>query len=170
MQADFDCCIANIITTVNVNSKKAAFNTSQNISSASSTSFKVYKRHMDDQKKLPGGLFESSKQLQIFKNNFKTAMHGQSHWKQILHIMTKSGIKFILTDFMLIDEADLKGAHTKRSPEESTATKTCILHFGSHLLIPSRPQCKLLPMTMRQMVQLYCTIFFVNIPARQSQS
>eukprot|EP00957_Ditylum_brightwellii_P136557 10413679-Ditylum_brightwellii.AAC.1 len=63
MQADFDCCIAKIITVVKVNNKKAAFNASQNVSSASTTSFKVYKRHMGDQEKLPGGLFESSKQL-----------------------------------------------------------------------------------------------------------
>eukprot|EP00957_Ditylum_brightwellii_P073965 5620279-Ditylum_brightwellii.AAC.1 len=55
MRADFNCCIAKIITTVNVNNKKAAFNTSQSVSSTSDTSFEVYKRHMDDQEKLPGG-------------------------------------------------------------------------------------------------------------------
>eukprot|EP00957_Ditylum_brightwellii_P100096 7628160-Ditylum_brightwellii.AAC.1 len=92
MQAEFDCHIAKIITAVNVNNKKAAFNTSQSVSSTSSTSFKAYKRHMYDQEKFPRGLFESSKQLQIFKHNFKITMHGQSHWKQILHIVTKSGV------------------------------------------------------------------------------
>eukprot|EP00957_Ditylum_brightwellii_P158330 12051956-Ditylum_brightwellii.AAC.1 len=71
MQADFDHHIAKIITAVNINSKKAAFNASQSILSTSSTSFEVYKRHMDDQEKLLGGLFESSKQLQIFKHNLK---------------------------------------------------------------------------------------------------
>eukprot|EP00957_Ditylum_brightwellii_P066265 5029313-Ditylum_brightwellii.AAC.2 len=55
MQANFDCCIAKIITAVNISSKKAAFNTSQSVLSTSSTSFKVYKRNMDDQEKLPGG-------------------------------------------------------------------------------------------------------------------
>eukprot|EP00957_Ditylum_brightwellii_P080687 6136630-Ditylum_brightwellii.AAC.1 len=53
MQVDFACCIAKIITVVNINSKKAAFNTSQNVSSTSSTSFEVYKRHIDNQEKLP---------------------------------------------------------------------------------------------------------------------
>eukprot|EP00957_Ditylum_brightwellii_P005646 431086-Ditylum_brightwellii.AAC.1 len=110
MQADFDHLIAKIITTVNMNNKKAAFSTFQSVSSASSTSFEVYKRHMENQEKIPGGLFESSKQIQIFKHNFKIAMHGQSHWKQTLHIVTKSGVKFILTNFMRIDEADLKEA------------------------------------------------------------
>eukprot|EP00957_Ditylum_brightwellii_P188717 14365305-Ditylum_brightwellii.AAC.1 len=37
--------------------------------------------------------------------------------------MTKSGVKFILTNFMLIDEADLKDAQRKRSQEGSTAAK-----------------------------------------------
>eukprot|EP00957_Ditylum_brightwellii_P065805 4991587-Ditylum_brightwellii.AAC.1 len=37
--------------------------------------------------------------------------------------MTKSGVKFILTNFMLIDEADLKEVQRKRSQEESTAAK-----------------------------------------------
>eukprot|EP00957_Ditylum_brightwellii_P062963 4778565-Ditylum_brightwellii.AAC.1 len=123
MQADFDCCIAKIITAVNFSNKKAAFNASQSIASASITSFEAYKRHMDDQEKLSGGLFESSKQLQIFKHNFKIAMHGQSYWKQILHIVTKSSVKFILTNFMIIDEANLNKAQKKRSPEESTAAK-----------------------------------------------
>eukprot|EP00957_Ditylum_brightwellii_P173008 13171759-Ditylum_brightwellii.AAC.1 len=50
-------------------------------------------------------------------------MHGQSHWKQILHIVTKSGIKFILTNFMLIDGADFKEVQKNRSPEESTTAK-----------------------------------------------
>eukprot|EP00957_Ditylum_brightwellii_P079683 6059071-Ditylum_brightwellii.AAC.1 len=65
-----------IITTVNLSNKKAASSVSQSLASASSASFEAYKRHMDDYEKLPGGLFESSKQLQIFKHNFKIAMHG----------------------------------------------------------------------------------------------
>eukprot|EP00957_Ditylum_brightwellii_P058593 4443719-Ditylum_brightwellii.AAC.1 len=59
MQADFDRRIAKIITAVNMNNKKAFFSTSQSISFTSSTSFEVYKSHMDDQEKLPGGLLES---------------------------------------------------------------------------------------------------------------
>eukprot|EP00957_Ditylum_brightwellii_P101557 7740049-Ditylum_brightwellii.AAC.1 len=42
---------------------------------------------MDGQEKLPGGLFESLKQLQIFKYNFKIAMHRRSCWRQVLHIV-----------------------------------------------------------------------------------
>eukprot|EP00957_Ditylum_brightwellii_P027826 2103735-Ditylum_brightwellii.AAC.1 len=75
-----------------MNNKKASLSTSQSVSSASITSFKVYKRHMNDQEKLTGGLFESSKQLQIFKHDVNIAMHGQSHWKQMLHIVTKSSV------------------------------------------------------------------------------
>ena len=123
MQADFDRRIAKIITAVNQNTKRAGVSANHSVSSASSNFFETYKRNMDDQEKLPGGLFESSKQLQIFTHDFKIAMHGRLHWKKILHIMTKSGVKFILTDFMLIDEADLKEAQRKRTQEESTAAK-----------------------------------------------
>eukprot|EP00957_Ditylum_brightwellii_P183415 13971362-Ditylum_brightwellii.AAC.1 len=59
MQSDFDCRIAKIITVVNLSNKKAAFSASQSITSASSTSFEAYNRHMGNQEKLPaGGLFE----------------------------------------------------------------------------------------------------------------
>eukprot|EP00957_Ditylum_brightwellii_P149538 11387797-Ditylum_brightwellii.AAC.1 len=37
--------------------------------------------------------------------------------------MTKSGVKFILTNFMLIDEVDLNKVQKKHSPEESTTAK-----------------------------------------------
>eukprot|EP00957_Ditylum_brightwellii_P082444 6268307-Ditylum_brightwellii.AAC.1 len=50
-------------------------------------------------------------------------MHGQDHWKQILQINTTEGVKDILTNFMLIDEDDLKGAKLKHSPKEATAAK-----------------------------------------------
>eukprot|EP00957_Ditylum_brightwellii_P036525 2766505-Ditylum_brightwellii.AAC.1 len=65
---------------------------------------------------------------------------------------------------------------TSRKRKENTLLrnpppqKTCISCFRSHLRVPSRPQCNLLLVTMRHMVQLYCTIFFVNTPAQQSQS
>eukprot|EP00957_Ditylum_brightwellii_P139440 10627110-Ditylum_brightwellii.AAC.1 len=50
-------------------------------------------------------------------------MHGQAHWKQIFQISITESIKDILTNFMLIDENDLKGARLKHSPEEATAAK-----------------------------------------------
>eukprot|EP00957_Ditylum_brightwellii_P196265 14953488-Ditylum_brightwellii.AAC.1 len=69
----------------------------------------MYKRNMDNQEKLSGSLFKSSKKLQIFKHDFNIAMHGRAHWRQILLIMTAKGVKDILTNLMLINEADLKG-------------------------------------------------------------
>eukprot|EP00957_Ditylum_brightwellii_P032616 2471962-Ditylum_brightwellii.AAC.1 len=77
---------------------------------------------MDDQDKLPGGLFESEKQIQIFKHDFKVVMHGRSNWRQILKINTTKGIKDILTDFMLIEEDNLKGACIKCTPVEKVTT------------------------------------------------
>eukprot|EP00957_Ditylum_brightwellii_P096077 7319963-Ditylum_brightwellii.AAC.1 len=71
MQANFDHCIAKIISFVNKNTKRAGVSTNQSVSSASSNFYKTYKRNMDDQEKLLGGLFESSKQLQIFKHDFR---------------------------------------------------------------------------------------------------
>eukprot|EP00957_Ditylum_brightwellii_P176650 13454987-Ditylum_brightwellii.AAC.1 len=50
-------------------------------------------------------------------------MHGQAYWKQILQINTTEGVKDILTDFMLIDENDLKGARIKHSTKEASAAK-----------------------------------------------
>eukprot|EP00957_Ditylum_brightwellii_P072437 5504932-Ditylum_brightwellii.AAC.1 len=61
MQVDFDCRITKIISTVNVNNKRAGVSSNQSVSSASSNIYETYKRNMDDQEKLPGGLFESSK-------------------------------------------------------------------------------------------------------------
>eukprot|EP00957_Ditylum_brightwellii_P068999 5237452-Ditylum_brightwellii.AAC.1 len=65
---------------------------------------------MDNQDKIPGGLFESAKQTQIFKHNFKVMMHGRSNWCQILKINKTKGVRAILTDFMLIEEDNLKEA------------------------------------------------------------
>eukprot|EP00957_Ditylum_brightwellii_P089385 6806176-Ditylum_brightwellii.AAC.1 len=50
--------------------------------------------------------------------------------------MTKSGVKFILTNFMLIDEADLKEAHTKRSLKESTAAKNMYIVLWKSFVCP----------------------------------
>eukprot|EP00957_Ditylum_brightwellii_P012200 921665-Ditylum_brightwellii.AAC.1 len=53
MQADFDCHIAKIISTVNMNNKRAGVSANQSVSSASSNIYEIYKRNMDDQEKLP---------------------------------------------------------------------------------------------------------------------
>eukprot|EP00957_Ditylum_brightwellii_P173562 13214712-Ditylum_brightwellii.AAC.1 len=76
MQANFDCCIAKIISAVNLNNKKLS---AHSVFFTSVTSFEMYKRNMDDQEKLPHGLFESSKQLQFFKHDLNIAMHRRSH-------------------------------------------------------------------------------------------
>eukprot|EP00957_Ditylum_brightwellii_P111181 8477618-Ditylum_brightwellii.AAC.1 len=60
---------------------------------SSKYSYKTHKRNMGNQEKLPGGLFESAKQIQIFKHDFKLAMHRRSHWHQILKINTAKGVK-----------------------------------------------------------------------------
>eukprot|EP00957_Ditylum_brightwellii_P047418 3601864-Ditylum_brightwellii.AAC.2 len=88
---------------------------------SSKSSYKTYKRNMDNQDKIPSGLFESAKQIQIFKHNFKVGMHERSNWHQIIKINTSKGVKDILTNFMLIEEDDLKGACIKRTPKKKFA-------------------------------------------------
>eukprot|EP00957_Ditylum_brightwellii_P126346 9631807-Ditylum_brightwellii.AAC.2 len=80
VQAKFNLCIAKIISAVNLNTKKAA----KHLPSPSISLFDLHKHNQDNQEKLLGSLFESSKQLQVFKHNFKIAMHRQAHWKQTL--------------------------------------------------------------------------------------
>eukprot|EP00957_Ditylum_brightwellii_P026390 1996315-Ditylum_brightwellii.AAC.1 len=58
MQADFDCRITKIIAAVNENTKRAGVSANQSVSSASSNFYETYKCNMDNQEKLPGGLFE----------------------------------------------------------------------------------------------------------------
>eukprot|EP00957_Ditylum_brightwellii_P104408 7951890-Ditylum_brightwellii.AAC.1 len=72
VQVKFNLCIAKIISIVGVNTKKAA----KHSSSSSISLFELHKRNKDDQEKLPCGPFESSKQLQVFKHDFKVAIHG----------------------------------------------------------------------------------------------
>eukprot|EP00957_Ditylum_brightwellii_P127153 9694773-Ditylum_brightwellii.AAC.1 len=76
---------------------------------------------MDNQEKLSGGLFESAKQIQIFKHDFKVVMHGKSQWHQILKINTAKGVKDVLTNSMLIEGDNLKGACIKRTPDKKVA-------------------------------------------------
>eukprot|EP00957_Ditylum_brightwellii_P128154 9774809-Ditylum_brightwellii.AAC.1 len=116
LQANLDCCIVKIISVVNVNTKKAA----KNSPSPLITLFELHKYNQDNQEKLPGSLFESSKQLQVFKHDFKVAVYGQVHWRQILQINTAKDTKDILTNFLLIDEQDLKRARLKHSPDKAT--------------------------------------------------
>eukprot|EP00957_Ditylum_brightwellii_P147867 11259812-Ditylum_brightwellii.AAC.1 len=59
--------------------------------SSSKSLYKTYKRIMDNQDKLPGGFFESAKQIQIFNYDFKVVMHGRSNWHQTLKIKTSKG-------------------------------------------------------------------------------
>eukprot|EP00957_Ditylum_brightwellii_P058028 4400550-Ditylum_brightwellii.AAC.1 len=133
MQAGFDHWIAKNISAVNMNNKKLS---AHSVLSTSVTSFEMYKRNMDGQEKLPGGLFESSEQLQIFKHNFKIAMHGRSHWRQVLHIMTAKGIKEILTNFMLIDVANLVQARLNCTPEEKMVVKNMYIALWKSFVQP----------------------------------
>eukprot|EP00957_Ditylum_brightwellii_P178826 13621474-Ditylum_brightwellii.AAC.1 len=70
---------------------------------------------MDDQEKLPSRHFESA------KHDFKVAMHRRSNWHQILKINTSKGVKVILTNFMLIEEENFKGACIQRTPNKKVA-------------------------------------------------
>eukprot|EP00957_Ditylum_brightwellii_P084306 6410338-Ditylum_brightwellii.AAC.1 len=121
MQDCDDKRIAGIISGVNISTKKYHSTASMASTSSSRSSYETYKRNMDNQEKLPGGLFESAKQIQIFKHNFNVTMHRRSHWCQILKINTAKGVKDVLTDFMLIEEDDLKGACIKRTPDKNVA-------------------------------------------------
>eukprot|EP00957_Ditylum_brightwellii_P184156 14026984-Ditylum_brightwellii.AAC.1 len=75
-------------------------------------------------------------QLQVFKHVFKVAMHGQAQWKQIMQTNTTEGIKNILTDFILIDKDDLKGARLKHSPNEATAAKNMYIALWKSFACP----------------------------------
>eukprot|EP00957_Ditylum_brightwellii_P187066 14246921-Ditylum_brightwellii.AAC.1 len=60
LQANFDHCIAKIISAVNANTKKAA----KHLPSSLISLYKLHKHNQDNQEKLSRGFFESSKQLQ----------------------------------------------------------------------------------------------------------
>eukprot|EP00957_Ditylum_brightwellii_P089211 6793943-Ditylum_brightwellii.AAC.1 len=115
-----------------MNTKKA----DKHLPSSLISLFDLHKHNQDNQEKLLGGPFESSKQLYIFKHGFKVAMHVQAHWKQIIRISTAEGIKDILTNFMLIDENNLKGTRLKRSPEEATAAKNIYIVLWKSFACP----------------------------------
>eukprot|EP00957_Ditylum_brightwellii_P133561 10183213-Ditylum_brightwellii.AAC.1 len=102
IEASFDCHIADIIVAVNAKAQKPLQSTS------TKTKYEPHKRDLGDQEKLPGGLFESAKQLQIFKHNFKIAAHSMASWKALTTILTANGTKNLLTDFMQITKDDLK--------------------------------------------------------------
>eukprot|EP00957_Ditylum_brightwellii_P024790 1873427-Ditylum_brightwellii.AAC.1 len=132
VQAKFNLYIAKIISAVNVNTRK----TSKHLPSSLISLFELHKHNKNDQEKLPGGPFESSKQLQVFKRDFKEAMYEQVHWKQIIQISTTEDDKDILTIFMLIDENKLKGDRLKHSPEEATAAKNMYIALWKSFTCP----------------------------------
>eukprot|EP00957_Ditylum_brightwellii_P047486 3606447-Ditylum_brightwellii.AAC.1 len=113
--------ITRIISGINISTKK--YQSTASMASVSSSKFlhNTYKRNKDNQYKFPGGLFESAKQIQIFEHNFKVVMHGRSNWHQILKINTSKGVKGILTNFMLIEEDNIKGTCIKCTPKEKVA-------------------------------------------------
>eukprot|EP00957_Ditylum_brightwellii_P032481 2461597-Ditylum_brightwellii.AAC.1 len=55
----------NLIFAVNISTQKMAHHYPLSVSSHSVGSYELYKQNMDDCKKLPGSLFESTKQLHI---------------------------------------------------------------------------------------------------------
>eukprot|EP00957_Ditylum_brightwellii_P001308 102847-Ditylum_brightwellii.AAC.1 len=117
---------------MNVNMK----NSTKHSPLSSISLFELYKCNQDDQEKIPGSPFESSKQPQVFKYDFQVAMHRQAHWKQILQINTSEGVKDILTNFMLIDEDDLKGTRLKHSLEEAISAKNMYIVLWKSFTCP----------------------------------
>eukprot|EP00957_Ditylum_brightwellii_P052410 3974508-Ditylum_brightwellii.AAC.1 len=63
-------------------------------------------------------------------------MHGHAHWKQILKINTTECFKDISTNFMLIDEHDLKGARLKCSSDKATAAKNMYIALWKSFACP----------------------------------
>eukprot|EP00957_Ditylum_brightwellii_P014113 1063992-Ditylum_brightwellii.AAC.2 len=128
-QTDYNRHITKIISTVNMSNKRTS---STSISHQSVESYELYKHNMNDHKKLPDSLFESSKQLQLFKHDFKIAMYGQANWHEILHTSTDKGVNNILTNFMLLEDEYLKRVRSKRSSVKATAAKNiCIALWKS---------------------------------------
>eukprot|EP00957_Ditylum_brightwellii_P168616 12834402-Ditylum_brightwellii.AAC.1 len=121
MQDCLDKKITRIISSLNISTKKYQSTASMVSISSSNSFYKTYKRNIDDQDKLPGGLFESAKQIQIIKHDFKVTVHRRYHWRQILKINTSKGVKDVITSFMLIEEDNLKGACIKCTPNEKVA-------------------------------------------------
>eukprot|EP00957_Ditylum_brightwellii_P073908 5616388-Ditylum_brightwellii.AAC.1 len=73
IKASFNRQIADIIVAVN-----AKLHNKPLQSALTKMEYAQHKRDLDNQEKLPSGLFESAKQLQIFKHNFKTATHSRT--------------------------------------------------------------------------------------------
>eukprot|EP00957_Ditylum_brightwellii_P012643 955582-Ditylum_brightwellii.AAC.1 len=71
-QANYDRRIAKIISAINMSYKRTL---STSMSNQSVSSYKMYTHSMYGPKKLLGGLFESSKQLQLFKHDFKITIY-----------------------------------------------------------------------------------------------
>eukprot|EP00957_Ditylum_brightwellii_P035147 2665386-Ditylum_brightwellii.AAC.1 len=72
IKASFDCRIADIIVAVNVKAQKTLQ------SASTKTKYEQHKRDLNNQEKLPGCLFESAKQLQIFAQDFKITVHSRA--------------------------------------------------------------------------------------------
>eukprot|EP00957_Ditylum_brightwellii_P139907 10661215-Ditylum_brightwellii.AAC.1 len=117
--AKFDRRIADIIIAINVTTKSDL--SLQSTMTGKRNDYKQHKRNLDNQEKLPGGLFESTKQLQIFKHDFKVATHSRASWKSITTIPTPSGNKDLLTNFMQITEGDIKLSKANRNSDQNRA-------------------------------------------------
>eukprot|EP00957_Ditylum_brightwellii_P015068 1136872-Ditylum_brightwellii.AAC.1 len=75
VQTKFDICIAKVTSLVNIYTKNAA----NHLPSSYISLFKLHEHNQDNKEKLQGNPFESSKQLYVFKHDYKVAMHGQDH-------------------------------------------------------------------------------------------
>eukprot|EP00957_Ditylum_brightwellii_P091958 7001766-Ditylum_brightwellii.AAC.1 len=131
IKPSFDRCIADIIVAVNAKAQNKPLQ-----SASTKTEYKQRKRNLDNQDKLPGGLFESAKQLQIFKHDFKTATHSRASWKALTMIPTANDTKDLLTDFMQITEDDLKLSKSGHNQEQVQAATNMYISLWKSLTRP----------------------------------
>eukprot|EP00957_Ditylum_brightwellii_P102961 7846531-Ditylum_brightwellii.AAC.1 len=113
IKASFDHRIADIIVAVNAKAHNKPLQ-----SASTKTEYKQHKRDLDNQEKLPGGLFEFTKQLQIFKHNFKIAAHNRANCKALTTIPTANNTKDLLIDFMQSTEDDLNLSKSESNQEQ----------------------------------------------------
>eukprot|EP00957_Ditylum_brightwellii_P111674 8518031-Ditylum_brightwellii.AAC.1 len=73
-------------------------------------------------------------------HDFTVVMLGRANWMQTLQINTAKGTKDILTNFILIDEQDLKRPRLKLSLKESTTAKNICIMLTYQLDLNNLPE------------------------------
>eukprot|EP00957_Ditylum_brightwellii_P084582 6431816-Ditylum_brightwellii.AAC.1 len=137
IKASSDRRIADIIVAVN-----AKVHNKPQQSASTKTEYRKHKRDLDDQEKLPGGLFESAKQLKIFKHNFKIAAYSRASWKSLTTIPMANNTKDLLTDFMQFTEDNLKTSKSNCNQEQVQAATNMYISLWKSLAHPIKTAMK----------------------------